>query len=178
MMSTVFYIVVIAAIALASYLLARRYVAVRGPRAVTCPADGSRAAVEANALRAVLRGPDPHQLSLKSCSHWPERSTCGQDCLRQIETAPDGCLVRNILSKWYADKSCVVCGKPLAGLDWTQHKPGLMAPDHVTTDWSQVRAQDLYGVLETHAPVCWNCHIATTFRRQYPELVTDRPWRR
>jgi hypothetical protein len=24
-------------------------------------------------------------------------------------------------------------------------------------------------------PVCWNCHIAQTFRRVHPELVVVRP---
>ena len=23
-------------------------------------------------------------------------------------------------------------------------------------------------------PVCWNCHIAESFRREHPDLVTDR----
>ena len=27
----------------------------------------------------------------------------------------------------------------------------------------------------THLPVCWNCHIAESFRREHPELVVDRP---
>jgi len=35
----------------------------------------------------------------------------------------------------------------------------------------------LRATISNHPPVCWDCHIAETFRRTYPELVTDRPWR-
>ena len=28
--------------------------------------------------------------------------------------------------------------------------------------------------LATSLPLCWNCHVAATFRRMHPELVTDR----
>jgi len=26
-----------------------------------------------------------------------------------------------------------------------------------------------------YQPVCWNCHVAETFRRLYPEMAADRP---
>jgi hypothetical protein len=134
--------------------------------------------VEVNALQGILSGDDLNKLQLKSCSHWPERERCGQECLEQIATAPDGCLVRNILAAWYANKACALCGKSFGQLDWMEHKPCLVAPDHITKDWSQVRPLDLSQTLATHIPVCWNCHIAMTFRREYPDLVTYRPWKR
>jgi hypothetical protein len=28
--------------------------------------------------------------------------------------------------------------------------------------------------MQTHLPVCWNCHIAQEFRREHSELVVDR----
>jgi hypothetical protein len=31
------------------------------------------------------------------------------------------------------------------------------------------------NVLATHVPVCWDCRVAKTFRREHPELLTDRP---
>jgi hypothetical protein len=30
-------------------------------------------------------------------------------------------------------------------------------------------------VFLTYAPVCWDCHIAETLRREHPELIVDRP---
>ena len=35
--------------------------------------------------------------------------------------------------------------------------------------------EKLQEVLATHWPVCWNCHVAETFRREHPELVAHRP---
>ena len=35
--------------------------------------------------------------------------------------------------------------------------------------------EQLPEIFATHQPVCWNCHIAESFRRLHPELVTDRP---
>jgi hypothetical protein len=40
--------------------------------------------------------------------------------------------------------------------------------------WSEIPAEKLQEVMRTHQPVCWNCHIAETFRREHPELVVDR----
>jgi hypothetical protein len=170
--------VIFAALALLLFYLVRHYLKLRGPRIVACPADNTQAVVEVDALRGTLTVFDSFDLRLSSCSHWPERQDCDQNCLRQIETSPDGCLVRTVLTNWYAGKTCVICGKPCGKIDWMEHKPGLMKPDNSTIEWSQISLQDLLETLKTHRAVCWDCHIATTFRHQHPELVTDRPWKR
>jgi hypothetical protein len=36
---------------------------------------------------------------------------------------------------------------------------------------------NLWNVLDTHLPVCWNCYIAQQFRLDHPDLVVYRPWR-
>ena len=53
-----------------------------------------------------------------------------------------------------------------------------MGPDKKLVDWEHVPAQEVFVVLETHKPVCWNCFIAESFRQSHPELVTDREWKR
>lgn len=85
-------------------------------------------------------------------------------------------MVRRILSKWYGGKFCVHCGRDLSEIDWLEHKPALMSPECRTVELRQVAAERLPEVLKTHCPVCWNCHIAETFRRMYPDLVVNRPW--
>ena len=50
----------------------------------------------------------------------------------------------------------------------------LLDPDHRTIEWRQLRPEQLPDVFSTHRPVCWNCHVAETFRRLHPELVVDR----
>ena len=84
--------------------------------------------------------------------------------------------MRNILAGWFAGKTCRVCGKGFAEIDWLEHKPALMGKDGITKEWSQIEPLKLYAALEACDPVCWDCHIAATFRREHPELVTDRPW--
>ena len=86
-------------------------------------------------------------------------------------------MVRNILTKWYAGRTCVFCGKALGEIDWLDHKPALMSPERVTLEWNEIPAENFPVVLQTHMPVCWDCHIAETFRHRYPELLVDRPWK-
>jgi hypothetical protein len=114
-------------------------------------------------------------LRLAACSRWPERRDCGQACLAQIEAAPADCLARTMLTRWYEGKACVLCRRPIGEIRWSDHRPALRAPDGETVEWPSIRAEELPRVLASHAPVCWNCHVAETLRRQHPELVVDDP---
>jgi hypothetical protein len=147
----------------------------RGQRVITCPETRRPAAVEVDTFHAALTAsytsPD---LQLKSCSRWPERQDCGQECLLQIEIAPEDCLVRNILLSWYIDKHCVSCGRKFEAIQWSDHKPALLSPEGETLDWSAIPAEMVPDVLKTHFPVCWDCHITETFCRKYPDLIVDR----
>ena len=158
------------------WTLLRLYLTFRGTRVVTCPETGKRAAVEVNARRAavttVVGSPE---LRVRDCTRWPERRHCGQECLTEIETAPADCLVRSILAKWYAGRACVLCGKPIGEINWLAHEPALMDAAGYTFAWRDLPAERIFDWLATHRPVCWNCHIAETFRHEHPELVVDRP---
>ena len=160
------------------WIAGRAYFRFRGTRLVTCPETGKAAAVELDVRYAAFTAPlGKPDLQLKDCSRWPERQACGQRCLGQIESAPKDCLVRTILTKWYEDKACIFCGKALGEINWLDHKPALMSPERVTLDWDEIPGEKVPEVLTTHMAVCWDCHIAERFRRRYPELVVDRPWR-
>ena len=153
----------------------RAYFSFRGKRLVTCPEnhkpEAVDVAVQEAALGAFLNEPT---LRLNQCSRWPERQSCGQECLRQIEADPENCMVWNIVSKWYEDKSCVFCRKPIGALHHIDHTPALLAPNSLTKEWKQVPPEQLPETFVTHQPVCWTCHITESFRRLHPELVTDR----
>ena len=153
----------------------RAYFEYRGKRLVTCPETHKAEAVDVAAKEAAVGAflSEP-TLRLVECSRWPERQDCGQDCLQQIEIDPANCLVWNIVSKWYEGKNCVFCRKPIGPLHHIDHVPALLGPDHQTAEWKQFRPQQLPEILDTHRPVCWNCHVAETFRRTHPELVVDR----
>ena len=145
---------------------------------VTCPENGRKAGVEVNASHAALAGLfGGTSLRLDSCSRWPEREGCGQECLSQIEASPEGCLVRTMLTEWYAGASCAYCGLEIPEIHWSDHKPALLTPDGKTIEWDEVKPEELPRVLATHWRVCWNCHIAQSFRQQHPERVVDNPWK-
>ena len=153
----------------------RAYFKFRGTRLVTCPETQEAAAVDVAAGEAALGGLfNEPTLRLHECSRWPERQNCGQDCLSQIEAEPENCLVWNIVAEWYEGKSCVFCRKLIGPLHHLDHAPALLGPDSRTTEWKDVAPQDLPRIFSTHQPVCWNCHVAESFRRLHPDLVTDR----
>jgi hypothetical protein len=153
----------------------RAYFKFRGKRLVTCPETKAPEAVNVAAGEAALGVffNEP-TIRLNQCSRWPERQGCGQDCLQQIEADSQNCLVWNIVSKWYEGKSCVFCHKPINRLQHVDHAPALLGPDFRTTEWKDIRPDKLPEVFSTYQPVCWDCHVAETFRRLHPELVTDR----
>ncbi len=171
-------VVAVSALLLVTVPIARRYLRYRGTRLVTCPETKVAAAVEVDAFQAAFTGSAASKLRLMECSRWPDRENCGQDCLRQIEAAPEGCMVRSILTGWYAGKKCAVCGKPVDNIDWLAHKPGVLSPERKTALWSEFRAELIPEIMATHLPVCWDCHVASTFRNQFPDLVVDRPWKK
>jgi len=135
--------------------LYRRY---RGTRVVTCPETKAPAAVEPDAAHFAFSDDHQKTLHVRSCSHWPERAGCGQECLLEIEAAPEDCTVRTIVTKWYDDKSCALCGRAIGRIDWHKHEPGVLRPDRKTALWSEFRPELLPEVMATHQPVCWNCH--------------------
>jgi hypothetical protein len=177
-MSYIFFGVALAAAALLLFALGRAlraYLKFRGQRIVSCPETHEAAAVRVAArdaaLQAVVRR---DELMLKECSRWPEKEMCGQECLAQIEEAPKACLVSTIVNRWYQGKECAYCHKPFGELHWDDHRPALVDAERKTVQWSEIPVEKLQEVMRTHLPVCWNCHIAETFRREHPELVVDR----
>ncbi len=138
----------------------------RGKRLITCPENRQPAGVE---LKVKLGA-----LELKSCSRWPEKQGCGQECLSQIAESPDGCLVRGILERWFEGKTCALCGQSVRAAHWPEHGPALIDRERNTVEWKTVKAEELPEVLARSLPVCWACHNVEVFVQQHPEMVTDR----
>jgi len=167
--------VLLALLVVLGLVFGRAYLKYRGDRVITCPENRRPAAVAVDTghvLLMTLKGKT--DLRLKSCSRWPEKQDCGQDCLRQIEAAPEDCLVRHILTEWYEGKNCALCGKPIGEIHWADHEPALLSAEHRTVEWHEVAAADVPDVLATHQPVCWNCHVVNRMVGGHPELVLDR----
>jgi hypothetical protein len=154
----------------------RTYVKLRGKRLVTCPATNQTVAVNIPAATVAVEALlGQSHLRLNQCSGWPDRENCGQECLKQIEAAPEDCLVRTIVSEWYEGQQCAYCHKPFGKMKWHDPPPALIGADRKTILWNEIPAESLPDVLRKFLPVCWNCHMAESFRRQHPDLVVDQP---
>jgi hypothetical protein len=158
----------------------RRFVgawnAYRGTRVVVCPESREMVAVQVDAKHAAATASQGQpELRLESCTRWPEKAGCGQECLGQIESAPEACLLRTILADWYQGKSCALCRREFHAIHWHDHQPGLVGTRGEILAWDSFRPEQVLDVLATHGPVCWDCRVAEGFRREHPELVIDRP---
>jgi len=174
-LSLILLVVILGAAYFVVPLLAGTFLKFRGKRVITCPETRKPAAVEVDAAHAALTAAVSHtDLRLKSCSRWPELEGCGQECLLQVEISPADCLVRNILTNWYADKHCSSCGKALGEINWSDHKPAMLSRDGVTVEWRDIPPEKVPEFLLTHFPVCWDCQITERFCRDHPEMIIDR----
>lgn len=164
------------AVALAGLVIALvAYRRASGPRVVTCPATHQPVEVHLDTGRAwwgFLRG--RRQLELASCTRFEGRPTCAQKCLSEIEAAPDGCLVRTTIAGWYEGKECALCSRVISHISQGDHRPGLLTPAGASLDWSEVDYRTVGEVMQTHRPVCWDCHVVQTLYRKHPELVVER----
>ena len=147
----------------------------RGRMVITCPENQRPAGVSVDTRHAAATGIGRRpELRLADCSRWPERAGCGQDCLRQIETAPEECRVRTILTRWYAGKTCAWCGRAIGEIHTGERKPAVLTPDRMSVEWKDIPAERLDEILATALPLCFGCHIANTMVREHPDLVIDR----
>jgi len=151
----------------------------RGTRLVACPDTKRPAAVGLDMVGAAFSvfGDEPGRLRLSTCSRWPEKAGCGQECLADVERDPQACLVRTIVADWYRGQSCIFCGKPIPEVTWTEHRPALLSPGRATVSWKDVKPESLPDIFSTHKPVCWDCHVVQSVVRGHPDLVTVRPQR-
>jgi hypothetical protein len=155
----------------------RRY---REQRLVSCPETYAPAAVAVDvmaATRAAFRGAEAVRLC--SCSRWPERAGCDQECVAQLEADPQGSRISKIVERWYAERRCAYCGRAIDAGDrvdnWLDHRPALLGAGESTIQWDDVAPELLPNRLAGAAAVCWSCHEAEAFRREFPDLVVERP---
>jgi hypothetical protein len=137
---------------------------------VTCPETGESALVHIDVALAVAAQAGSAPAPLDACSHWSTHGRCQQPCLKEAHVAHPSVVVR----AWTEGRTCATCGRQLDTAGHGGHRVALLAPDGTTREWRDVPVAQLPLALATSLPVCTNCHVAETFRRQHPELVTDR----
>ena len=147
----------------------------RGDRIVVCPETMKPVGAAVDALHAVrteLTGRPRYIIS--SCSRWPEHAGCDQACTPQIAASPRETLVRDIVARWYADRTCAYCGADILEIGGAI-LPALRSPHGQLREWNEIPPEQLPDLLSTSVAVCARCELAESFRRDYPQLVTDRP---
>ena len=154
----------------------RNYYRNRGPQSVKCPDSRQRADIEVDrkfAFWTALRGQE--HTRLQSCSRWPEKSDCGQECLAQIDPSPEN--VERVLTKWYEGKSCALCNRPLTPADWQHSRLGVLNQQHQLLELRQLRLQEVALRLDQMQPLCWTCHQEEGARQARPTRVLkgERP---
>src|SRR6476659_2068792 len=118
----------------------------RGTRIVTCPESKQPAAVTVDAAYAALGGVvDPSNIEIATCSRWPGRPECAQACATEIAREPKRTTTFQLMSQWYAGRTCAICNRPIPPLSHFALEAGLMSPSApgVTIAWVDIPAQQL-----------------------------------
>lgn len=149
----------------------------RGVRLVACPETGAMAAVEIDLAHAMTTAfiENAVDVRLKRCSRWAVRGVCREPCVPEVVAHGDGGRVQTIVDRWYLTQKCFHCGRRIAHATSVHHPPAFAEHDGATIEWTHLPPEQLPDMMATHRAVCWNCHIAETFRRTYPDLYVDRP---
>ena len=151
------------------------YFRYRGKRIVTCPETHEPVSARINAaLAAGTWIASQPRFVLTACSRWPERAGCDQACAPQIAASPEETLVRNIVARWYAERTCVFCAQPI-GETGGPVAPGLRSADGALHEWKDIAPEDLPRFLEQSVAVCARCELVEDFRAHNPKLVIERP---
>ncbi|MGE0450539.1 MAG: hypothetical protein AB7Q29_13270 [Vicinamibacterales bacterium] len=79
-----------------------------------------------------------------------------------------------MVREWASSRRCSMCGAALLDSEHALHHFALRGADHVSREWTHFEPEQLIIELVCSHPLCWDCHVAETFRRAHPELVTDR----
>ena len=154
----------------AGYRAGRIY---RGTRVVTCPDGLGPAAVELDRRRAAFTASLGRPwVRVRRCSRWPAHRLCSRECLAGIQAAPQEGLVRTLVARWSAGRSCALCGYRLEGTRPHGLAPALLYLDGTTVESQDLAPEELPEGLRLHRPVCWYCHVASKLRRERPDLFT------
>jgi len=142
----------------------------RGRNGVKCHESGQPADVEMDnqyAFETSLRGLEHSRL--QSCSRWPEKGDCGQECLAQVDASPEN--LGRLLTKWSEGKGCAICTRAIVSDDWRQGRLGVLNQQRELFELRDMNAEDLQTTLEHTRPVCWKCHEEERVRQAVPRRL-------
>ena len=177
-MTTQAFVLLLIGIVLVVYLgiALTAWIRLRGTRIVTCPETHRPAAVTIDTGHAAVTAVwEKADLTLSTCSRWPERQDCNQACVPQIVELGDETRARTIAASFLEGRCCAICQRCIDPVNAGTLQPGLLDPvTHDAAAWDEVAPQDLPDALRTRKPICANCALAESFRRRFPDRVVDR----
>lgn len=112
---------------------------------------------------------DQKETRLKSCTRWPERAECDQDCIAQVEPGP--AVIDRILGRWYDSKNCAICAMPLVRTDFQRGKAAALDRDGALVELREMNWNEFPMSLERFDPICWKCHATELQRRRERRAV-------
>jgi hypothetical protein len=136
----------------------------RGRQSAICPENGEPVDVEMDnkfAFWTAWRGQE--HTRLQSCTRWPEKGDCGQECLAQLDPSPEN--VERLMLGWYQGKTCAICTRAIAPSDWRRGRLAWLDDEHKLVELRQVNLKQLQFALESMRPLCWTCHQEEGFRQ-------------
>jgi hypothetical protein len=176
-MTTQVFVPLLFGVVLAVYLgiAIRTWVRLRGQRVVTCPETHAPAGVTIDlghaAATAVWEKAD---LTLATCTRWPERQGCDQGCVAQIAASPHETRARTMAARYFEGRRCTICQRRIGPPKRATHQPGFMNP--VTREalaWDAVPPQNLPDAIASRRPLCSDCTLAESSRPR--DLPADAP---
>ena len=148
----------------------QNYFKTRGRQSVTCPETGRPADVSVDhrfAFWMALRGQEHSRL--ESCSRWPEKGDCGQECQAQLDPSPEN--IDRLLAKWYEGKNCAICARSLTPSDWRRSRLAVLNADNKLFELREMTLDNLQSSLENMRPLCWTCHQEERARQAAPPRI-------
>ena len=142
----------------------------RGRQPAICPENGESVDVEVDneySFWTALRGQEHSRL--KSCTRWPEKGDCGQECLAQVDPSPEN--VERLMLGWYKGKQCAICTRAITPSDWRRGRLAWLDEQHKLVELRQVNLRQLQSALEEMHPLCWTCHQEERGRQAVPPRV-------
>ena len=142
----------------------------RGRQSVICPDNDAPTDVEVDhkfAFWTSFRGQQHSRLA--SCARWPEKGSCGQECLEQIDPSPEN--IERLLTKWYEGKTCAICNRALSPSDWRRSRLALLNDEQKLFELRDMYLEELQQRLQHMRPLCWNCHQEERARQAVPPRV-------
>jgi hypothetical protein len=129
----------------------------RGRQTVICPETGEPVDVEMDnkyAFWTAWRGQE--HTRLQSCTRWPEKGDCGQECQAQLDPSPEN--VERLMLGWHQGKTCGICARAITPSEWRRGRLAWLDDENKLVELRQVNLQQLQFALEGMRPLCWTCH--------------------